>query len=240
MHHPTPSAHACTQPAAGTPTDLPPGARHAGAVLDEAGRPIHHLILLAARPEKALNWEAAKAWAASVGGDLPSPQEQALLFANCRDVLPKAWCWSNKKHEKGASYAWLCNFGYGNQYGTLKSFEGSAVAVRRLILESFSSCEGTTHTAPKQAKTIAALRKRLERWELDHLRALSVSLHDQLEVAHERIQALQSDIDRAWRNAEAWQDDAMELVKALEAAGTEVGITQAGQLVAIDAQGGAA
>lgn len=89
-------------------------------------------------------------------------------------------------------------------------------------------------------KAINALRKRLERWELEHLRALSASLSDQLEAANERVEALHSDLARAWRNAEAWQDDAMELVKALEAAGTEVGITQAGQLVAIDAQGGAA
>lgn len=235
----TTSAHACTQPAAGTPTDLPPGARHAGVVLDEVGQPTHQLILLAARPENALNWQAAKEWAASVGGDLPSPQEQALLFANCRDALPKAWCWSNKKHEKGASYAWVCRFDNGYQYGTPESCEGSAVAVRRLILESFSSCEGTTHTAPKQAKTIAALRKRLERWELDHLRTLSVSLHEQLEAAHERIDALQSDLDRAWRNAEAWQDDAMELVKQLEAEGQTVGLTVAGALVVVP-EGGAA
>ena len=88
-------------------------------------------------------------------------------------------------------------------------------------------------------KTIAALRKRLEHWELDHLRALSASLSDQLEAANERIEALQSELDRAWRNAEAWQDDAMELVKQLEAEGQTVGLTVAGALVVVP-EGGAA
>lgn len=89
-------------------------------------------------------------------------------------------------------------------------------------------------------KTIAALRKRLEHWELDHLRALSASLSDQLEAANERIEALHNDLARAWRNAEAWQDDAMELVKQLEASGEQVGITQTGQLAVVGQQGGAA
>ena len=39
-------------------------------------------------------------------------------------------------------------------------------------------------------KTIAALRKRLERWELEHLRQLAASLADRLEAAHARIDAL--------------------------------------------------
>lgn len=228
--HPTPTTS--------TPT-LRPGERIGGIVLNEAGDYQHHLVLLPARPEADLTWQAAKNWVASVGGELPTPQEQSLLFAHCKDHLPEAWCWSNKEAED-ASYAWSCNFYDGLQGHDRKSFEGSAVAVRRLILESFNSFGGTAAPAPAQAKTIAALRKRLERWELDHLRALSVSLHQQLEAANERIEALQSDLDHAWRNAEAWQDDAMELVKQLEASGEQAGITQAGQLVVVGQEGGAA
>lgn len=88
-------------------------------------------------------------------------------------------------------------------------------------------------------KTIAALRKRLNHWELEHLRALSASLSDQLEAANDRIEALQSDLASAWRNAEAWQDDAMELVKQLEEEGQTVGLTITGALVA-EQEGGAA
>ncbi|MDP3228367.1 MAG: DUF1566 domain-containing protein [Acidovorax sp.] len=113
--------------------ELAPGERYSGAVLDANGLIAHHLILLPTRPEVRKNWDDAKAWASSVGGDLPSPQEQSLLFANCRDALPKAWCWSNKEYEEDASYAWFCLFDDGYQDDTHKSYEGSAVAVRRLI-----------------------------------------------------------------------------------------------------------
>ena len=41
----------------------------------------------------------------------------------------------------------------------------------------------TTPTPADTAKTIKALRKRLERWELEHLRQLAASLADRLEAA---------------------------------------------------------
>ena len=63
--------------------ELQPGERYAGAVLGEEGQIKHHLVLLAATPDSRMSWNAAKAWAASVGGDLPTRQEQALLYANC-------------------------------------------------------------------------------------------------------------------------------------------------------------
>jgi hypothetical protein len=99
----------------------------------------------------------------------------------------------------------------------------------------------TPTTQPTETKkTIAALRKRLERWELDHLRTLAAGLADQLAAANDRVEALQSELASAWRNAESWQEDAMELVKQLEADGQQAGITQAGQLVVVAQQGGAA
>ena len=122
-----------TLPLPATTIELAPGERYSGAVLDNTGQVLHHLILLPARPDARKNWDDAKAWAASVGADLPSPQEQALLFANCRDALPTTWCWSNKEDEEDASYAWFCYFHYGYQYDYRKSFECTAVAVRRVI-----------------------------------------------------------------------------------------------------------
>lgn len=106
---------------------------------------------------------------------------------------------------------------------------------------SAHACTQPAPGAPQAsaAKTIAALRKRLERWELDHLRSLAASLAEQLEDAHNRIEALQSDLERAWRNAEAWQEDALELVKQLEAEGQTVGLTVEGALVVVP-EGGAA
>ena len=109
---------------------LLPGERYAGPVLDKDGKVKHHLILLSARPTVDVNWKAAKAWAEEVGGTLPDRQEQALLFANCKDALPQRWCWSSEP--EGSSCAWGCYFNLGYQYYGGTSYDGSAVAVRRL------------------------------------------------------------------------------------------------------------
>ncbi len=228
-----------------TAAPLPPGARYAGTPLNEAGQPTHHVILLADRPKRDLNWHAAQDWAASVGGELPTPQEQALLFANCRASLPKARCWSNKEYEEDASSAWGCNFLNGNQCTSHKSFECSAVAVRRLPLESFNSFVSAPRahecTHPTLTKSeVNAIRKRLDRWELDHLRKLAQEQADRLEAAQERIEALESEASRAWDTAESWRMDAMDLVNDLEKAGRTVGLTQSGQLVAMAQEGSAA
>jgi hypothetical protein len=87
---------------------------------------------MAPRPDKSLNWQSAMDWAASVGGSLPSRQEQSLLFANCKPHLKSDWHWSSQTHESDASYAWHCSFSYGDQNLFLKSFDGSAVCVRRI------------------------------------------------------------------------------------------------------------
>ena len=113
--------------------ELQPGEHYAGAVLDESGHLMHHLVLMAQLPKGKLNWQAACDWAESVGGDLPNRQELSLLFANCKPHLQAVWHWSNETHADDASYAWCCNFGYGYVYGGHKSYEGSAVAVRRFL-----------------------------------------------------------------------------------------------------------
>lgn len=115
-----------------TSITLQPGERYAGAVLDEAGQHQHHLVLLAAVPDGNVDWKNAMAWAKSVGGVLPTRQEQALLYANCKPHLAATWHWSSETYEGDASYAWGCRFYYGTQYDGLKSYEGSAVAVRRV------------------------------------------------------------------------------------------------------------
>lgn len=112
--------------------DLAPGEHYAGAVLDANGQHMHHLVLMAAKPEGDLNWKAALEWAEEVGGALPTRQEQALLFANCKPHLQPRWHWSCEEHETEASGAWDCVFDDGGQLSYHKSYEGSAVAVRRV------------------------------------------------------------------------------------------------------------
>lgn len=106
------------------------GERYAGAVLDAQGQVMHHLVLLPDRPEDDVDWDAAMAWATALGADLPDRQEQALLFANVKDVLPQRWCWS--KETEGSSFAWNCNFYDGYQNFSYRYGGGGAVAVRRL------------------------------------------------------------------------------------------------------------
>ena len=115
---------------------LQPGERYAGPVLDATGQLKHHVILLPQRPDEDAPWKAQMDWAASVGGTLPDRQEQALLYANCKDALPPVWCWSSETHEDSASFAWGCHFHDGSQGDDLKSSEGSAVAVRLIPISS--------------------------------------------------------------------------------------------------------
>ena len=116
--------------------DLASGEHYAGAVLNANGQHMHHLVLMAAQPSKDLAWSAALEWAGRAGGALPTRQEQALLFANCKPHLQPRWYWSCEEHESETSYAWYCYFGNGYQSGTRKSYEGSAVAVRQIPLSA--------------------------------------------------------------------------------------------------------
>ena len=115
-----------------TTIEVQPGERYAGAVLDEDGDHQFHLVLMAQRPAAKLNWQAAMEWAQGIGGYIPTRQEQALLYANCKPHLEKVWHWSSESYESDASYAWIYYFLNGDQSINHKSFEGSAVAVRRV------------------------------------------------------------------------------------------------------------
>ncbi len=112
--------------------ELAAGERYAGAALDANGQHMHHLVLMAVRAEQDMNWQAALEWAEAEGGALPTRQEQALLFANCKPHLQPRWHWSCEEHESEASCAWFCSFSHGNQSLYRKSYVGSAVAVRRV------------------------------------------------------------------------------------------------------------
>lgn len=116
----------------GDSIELAAGERYAGAVLDANGQHMHHLVLMAAKAAQNMTWTAALEWAEAEGGALPTRQEQALLFANCKPHLQPLWHWSCEEHESEASSAWTCDFILGLQYDDLKSYECAAVAVRRV------------------------------------------------------------------------------------------------------------
>ena len=113
--------------------ELQPGERWAGMVLDDEGNPSHHLILLPDAPTERMTWQAAKDWAASVGGELPTRREQSLLYANLKAQFDAAWYWSGEQHEDDGACAWGQTFDGGWQGDGLTCYEGRVRAVRRFV-----------------------------------------------------------------------------------------------------------
>ena len=109
---------------------LAPGEHYAGIVLGADGKPAHHLVLLPGDADDC-TWQEAKDWAASAGGELPTRQEQALLYANCKAQFQPAWYWSAEEHETNSSCAWCQIFNDGYQTSSLKDDTCRARAVRR-------------------------------------------------------------------------------------------------------------
>jgi len=115
--------------------ELQPGEHYAGVILGDDGAPSHHLILLPGDVDD-VTWDQAKAFAAEVGGELPTRREQSLLFANLKDQFEQRYYWSGEQHASNAEYAWDQSFGNGYQdYDGGKSAELRARAVRRLTIQ---------------------------------------------------------------------------------------------------------
>lgn len=114
-----------------TTIELQSGEDYAGLVLRDDGTPSHHLVLLPGDVDD-MKWADAKAWAEqAAGGELPTRQEQALLYANCKGKFEHAWYWSAEEYEGDGSSAWGQYFDDGYPGLTRKGYEGRARAVRR-------------------------------------------------------------------------------------------------------------
>ena len=108
--------------------ELNPGEIYVGRINDQ------HIILLPGDNDDA-NWQDALDWAKSIGGDLPNRIEQAMLWANHRDLFKKDWYWSNETHHSESGWAWHQYFFNGLQGLNRKNDECRARAVRRLEIE---------------------------------------------------------------------------------------------------------
>ena len=104
------------------------GGIYAGIGRGVDGGPDQHLVLIDGEAE-AVTWEGAVAWATNNGASLPTRAEQRLLLANLPDQFKPDWYWSGE--QAGPSNAWVQSFGYGDQNGSNRSYEGRARAVRR-------------------------------------------------------------------------------------------------------------
>jgi len=115
-----------------TKPEIKEGERYIGATVSAEGV-VTHIILLPG--EKNLDWQKAKDWAISIGGDLPDRVEQAMLYATVPDEFKKDAYWSNTLHASDSDYAWCQNFYFGDQDFYYTSHELRARAVRRLIIQ---------------------------------------------------------------------------------------------------------
>lgn len=84
----------------------------------------------------------------------------------------------------------------------------------------------------KHTPATIGIQRRLEKWELDHLRALCA-------VQAEEIERLKNELDHAECCADMWQRGHEALAEHLDSTAA-VGLTMAGELVVVAAEGGAA
>jgi hypothetical protein len=84
---------------------------------------------------------------------------------------------------------------------------------------------------PEEAKQLAAIQRKLDRWELNHLRALAASLHEQVEQLESNLERARADAESAWREVDTWRDQVQHLIEELQTTGRTVGLSQAGELV---------
>ena len=118
------------------------GGTYIGIASDLPGGETGHLVLLDAKHPKRMAWGDAMNWAEELGNDarLPTRVEALLISTNAKSLINPAWHWTYEQDD--ASYAWGCGFITGSQSLTRESYEGSAVAVRRLNDQSFNPLEG--------------------------------------------------------------------------------------------------
>lgn len=113
---------------------LKAGECYAGLILGKDGAPDHNLVLLPGEAQD-VTWSAAREWAASAGGDLPSRRELALLLANQKEQFQRVWYWSSEQSEARAQLVWGQNFYSGIQTTYGRAFHGRARAIRRVPVE---------------------------------------------------------------------------------------------------------
>jgi hypothetical protein len=109
---------------------LKKGEHYAGLILAEDGGVSHHLVLLPG--DEKLAWQPAIDWAKKQGGELPTRQEQSLLFANLKGKFETTWYWSAAQDAGAPGWAWCQLVSNGDQYCSGKSSKLRARAVRRV------------------------------------------------------------------------------------------------------------
>lgn len=112
--------------------EIKEGEINSGLIMNSDGTASHWVILLPGDKD-AVNWHDAEAWAKEQGGELPTRNEQSLLFANAKPAFKRDWYWSGETHQDNSEWAWCQYFGSGAQGSSHKSSNDCrARAVRRI------------------------------------------------------------------------------------------------------------
>jgi len=110
------------------------GEKYIGTIISADGTRNHHIILLPGAVS-GKTWNDAKAWAESIGGELPDRSEGALLFATMKDEFEEEWYWTREAHASCSGYAWFQYCSDGNQSYDDIGCKLRARAFRRLIIQ---------------------------------------------------------------------------------------------------------
>lgn len=81
---------------------------------------------------------------------------------------------------------------------------------------------------------IAALRRRLEKWELPHLRSHAADLHQQLEACQQELERVRDELYNASRVADFWCEAHHELADHLAEQGEAIGLSKDGHIGIVD------
>ena len=109
------------------------GEEYAGLIVSADGTKKHHIFLLPGERE-IINWEDAKAWAESIGGELPDRVESALLFATMKDHFKPVWHWTREQRAAVFRYTWCQNFDAGSPANYNINDKLRARAIRRVAI----------------------------------------------------------------------------------------------------------
>ena len=87
-----------------------------------------------------------------------------------------------------------------------------------------------------RTRALNNLRRRLERWELEHLRTHAAELAERVELLEARVERLQGEVYNADACADMWRDSYQQLSEHLDNGTADarcIGLTKQGDLLVI-------
>ena len=116
------------------------GGIYVGIARGREGASDYHLVV-AMDERTGIAWDDAMSWALGLEADghhdfeLPTRPEQALLYANVKELFAGTYYWSATQYAGDAGSAWCQYFSHGSQGSYHKLSELRARAVRRVPIQ---------------------------------------------------------------------------------------------------------